>query len=278
MAELLTGFNGKRIFAERASQDSAGDCIRTTYLKKADLVTTQSDWEEEDTTKLSFIKNKPDLSTYATKSYVSENYPTKSYVSETYPTKSYITETFPTKSYVSDTYATKSYVNETFPTKSYVTGELDKKADLVNGATAGNVASITATGNLADSGISANDLVVDSDLAPIAFTGSYNDLVDKPVTKALVAGENISLTPTETTITISASMPPAQVQADWDQTDITAADYIKHKPTLHDHANKATLDQIPAPSADNNMLFYDGNSSVMEWVTWSKESFATEVD
>lgn len=70
MAELLTGFNGKRIFAERASQDSAGDCIRTTYLKKAELVTTQSDWEEGDPSSIAYIKHKPDLSIYATVSDV----------------------------------------------------------------------------------------------------------------------------------------------------------------------------------------------------------------
>jgi hypothetical protein len=70
MAELLTGFNGKRIFAERASQDSAGDCIRTTYLKKSDLVSVQSDWEETDPASLQYILNKPDLSNYATVSYV----------------------------------------------------------------------------------------------------------------------------------------------------------------------------------------------------------------
>lgn len=72
MAELLTGFNGKRIFAERASQDSAGDCIRTTYLKKSDLVTVQSDWEETDPASLQYILNKPDLTVKADKQYVDE--------------------------------------------------------------------------------------------------------------------------------------------------------------------------------------------------------------
>ena len=72
MAELLTGFNGKRIFAERASQDSAGDCIRTTYLKKADLVTTQSDWEEENPSNIAYIKHKPNLALKADKQYVDD--------------------------------------------------------------------------------------------------------------------------------------------------------------------------------------------------------------
>jgi hypothetical protein len=72
MAELLTGFNGKRIFAERASQDSAGDCIRTTYLKKAELVTTQSDWEEENPSNIAYIKHKPNLALKADKQYVDE--------------------------------------------------------------------------------------------------------------------------------------------------------------------------------------------------------------
>lgn len=213
---------------------------------------------------------------YATKTYVDNTFPTKTYVNSTYATKTFVNDNFPTKTYVETTYASKEYANDTFPTKTYVTGELDKKADKVTGATAGNLASLTASGNLADSGIAASDLVVDSDLAAIAFSGSYNDLVDKPVTKSLVAGNNITITPGSTTITIASTIPADQLQSDWNQSDSTKSDYIKNKPTLHDHANKATLDQIPAPSADNNMLFYDGNPRAMEWVTWSSESFAVE--
>jgi len=45
-------------------------------------------------------------------------------------------------------------------------------------------------------------------LATVAFTGNYNDLENKP------------------------TIPAAQIQSDWAQTDNTAVDYIKNKPTL----------------------------------------------
>lgn len=45
------------------------------------------------------------------------------------------------------------------------------------------------------------------------FSGSYNDLTDKP------------------------TIPDAQIQSDWNQTDNTAKDYIKNKPTIPDISN-----------------------------------------
>lgn len=53
-----------------------------------------------------------------------------------------------------------------------------------------------------------NDILNRPDLKAVATTGSYNDLIDKP------------------------SIPPAQVQADYGQSDSGAVDYIKHKPDL----------------------------------------------
>ena len=47
-----------------------------------------------------------------------------------------------------------------------------------------------------------------SDLKTVAFTNDYNDLDNKP------------------------SIPSAQIQSDWTQTDDSEVDYIKHKPTL----------------------------------------------
>lgn len=47
-----------------------------------------------------------------------------------------------------------------------------------------------------------------SELATVATTGDYDDLVNKP------------------------TIPAAQVQSDWNQTDSTAKDFIKNKPTI----------------------------------------------
>ena len=53
--------------------------------------------------------------------------------------------------------------------------------------------------------ISSDDVTV---LAPVAISGSYNDLSNKP------------------------TIPAAQIQSDWNQTNTSAKDYIKNKPTI----------------------------------------------
>lgn len=52
------------------------------------------------------------------------------------------------------------------------------------------------------------DYVESEDLATVATTGDYNDLSNKP------------------------TIPAAQVQSDWNQSDSTAVDYIKNKPSI----------------------------------------------
>ena len=74
-------------------------------------------------------------------------------------------------------------------------------------------------------------------LATVAESGSYNDLTDKPsipvvpAMKSLIAGQNVSITEDANGVTISASGAPQQ-QADWDQNDPNAVDFIKHKPSI----------------------------------------------
>ncbi len=73
-----------------------------------------------------------------------------------------------------------------------------------------------------------------ADLKTVAFSGDYNDLTNKP------------------------TIPAAQVQADWNEADNTAADYIKNKPT------------IPAAQVNSD---WNANSGVAEIL--NKPSLAT---
>jgi hypothetical protein len=79
---------------------------------------------------------------------------------------------------------------------------------------------------------------------PTLFSGNYNDLTNKP---ALFDATWTSLTgkPTLATVATSGSyndltnkpsIPPAQVQSDWNQINNISLDYIKNKPTLFDGA------------------------------------------
>lgn len=58
--------------------------------------------------------------------------------------------------------------------------------------------------------------VTSSSLSTVATSGSYNDLTDKP------------------------TIPAEQIQADWNQADTTAVDYIKNKPTIPSLTGYAT--------------------------------------
>ncbi len=71
----------------------------------------------------------------------------------------------------------------------------------------GNVVTLKA-GVAQSGGKVANSSASDITLAAVASTGSYNDLSNKP------------------------TIPAAQIQSDWSQTDSTKLDYIKNKPTI----------------------------------------------
>lgn len=91
-----------------------------------------------------------------------------------------------------------------------------------------------------------------SSLSTVATSGSYNDLSNKPtiptstsdlnndsgfitlsdVPAQVQANWNESDTTSPAYIVGKPSIPAAQVQSDWNQSDNTAVDYIKNKPTI----------------------------------------------
>lgn len=65
------------------------------------------------------------------------------------------------------------------------------------------------------------------------------------LTNTLAAGTNITITPNTQTgkITI-AGEPVSQAQADWNQTDINAPDYIKNKPVIDDELSSTSTNAV----------------------------------
>ena len=118
-----------------------------------------------------------------------------------------------------------------------------------------------------------------SSLATVAFTGSYNNLVDTPnipdVSNYYTKSETYSQNEVNTLLAAKAdtsslaavatsgdyddllnkpSIPAAQVQSDWSQFDNTKVDYIKNKPTI---PTNAELLPIESGSATNTKDYID---------------------
>lgn len=100
-----------------------------------------------------------------------------------------------------------------------------------------------------------NDKADTDDLATVAFSGSYNDLADKP------------------------SIPSGQIQSDWAQTNTSEVDYIKNKPTLatvatsgsyNDLSNKPTI-----PTVNNATLTIQKNGTNVQTFTANSSSNKT---
>ena len=170
----------------------------------------QADWTESDSTKASYIKNKPSM-------------PSAQIQSDWNQTNSSEVDYIKNK--------------PTIPTKT---------SDLTNDS--GFIATETDpifTASPAH-GISAADITAWNGKSD--FSGSYNDLTDKP------------------------TIPAAQIQSDWNQGDNTSLDYIKNKPNLStvatsgdydDLTNKPTIPAAPVQSdwneSDNTSLAYIQN-------------------
>lgn len=98
-------------------------------------------------------------------------------------------------------------------------------------------------------GITSNDITNWNNKSD--FSGSYNDLTDKP------------------------SIPAAQIQSDWNQSDSTAKDYIKNKPTIptaqvqanwneSDTTSKAYIQNKPTIPAAQVNADWNANSGVAQ--------------
>lgn len=66
----------------------------------------------------------------------------------------------------------------------------------------------------------------DGPLAPVATTGSYNDLNNKPNLSTVATTGNYN------DLANKPAIPAAQIQANWKQVDSTSVDFIKYKPNL----------------------------------------------
>ena len=81
--------------------------------------------------------------------------------------------------------------------------------------------------------LTALDLKVNySELALVATTGEYDDLINKPTIPAAQVNSDWNATSGVEKILNKPSIPAAQIQSDWNQATTSALDYIKNKPSI----------------------------------------------
>lgn len=151
----------------------------------------------------------------------------------------------------------------TIPTVNNATLTIQKNGTNVQTFTANsstnktaNITVPTKTSDITNDGSDGTSTYAETDdLATVATTGSYNDLVDKP------------------------TIPSGQIQSDWTQTNTSEVDYIKNKPTLatvatsgsyNDLSNKPTI-----PTVNNATLTIQKNGANVQTFTANSSSNKT---
>lgn len=198
-------------------------------------VNVQSDWSENDSSEDSYIRNRPDLSVYATKTEVASDLADKQ---DKLTAGSNITIT---NNVISATAAPQQQADWAQNDSEAVDYIKNRPTNLVQDAdyvhTDNNFTNADKT-KLAgiEAGAEAN---VQSDWTENdSSKDSY--IRNRPSSKPLVAGANISITESASQVTIAASAAPQQ-QVDWDQNDSSAVDYIKNRPDLSVYATQTEL-------------------------------------
>ena len=94
---------------------------------------------------------------------------------------------------------------------------------------------ILNTNNTASQSVSSNEIIGGTiKLHKISKTGSYNDLRDKPTIPAAQIQSDWNQTNESSLdyIKNKPTIPAAQIQSDWNQTNTSSLDYIKNKPDI----------------------------------------------
>ncbi len=212
-----------------------GDKSKLGGIESGAEVNVQSDWSEADSTQDDYIKNKPDLSVYASKTEVAADLADKQ---DKLTAGSNISIVNNVISATAEPQVQADWAQTDSSAVDYIK---NKPANLVQDADyhhTDNNFTDSDKNKLSgiESGAEAN---VQADWAE-SDSSKDSFIKNKPSSKPLVAGTNISIVESASQVTISASAAP-QEQADWNESDSSAVDYIKNKPDLSVYATKTEL-------------------------------------
>ena len=226
----------------------------TTNTISADAAPqVQADWTEQDTSEPSYIQNKPDLATVATSGDY-DDLSNKPDLAAVATSGSY--DDLSDKPTIPAAPVQSNWNESDSSSLAYI----QNKPNLASVATSGSYDDLSDKPSIPDPQVQSDWSESDNtkadyiknkpNLATVATSGSYDDLSDKPtipVVKTLVAGQNVTLDETATTITINAEGgggPVIQEQANWTETNPQEASYIRNKPNLATVATSGDYDDL----------------------------------
>ena len=226
----------------------------TTNTISADAAPqVQADWTEQDTSEPSYIQNKPDLATVATSGDY-DDLSNKPNLATVATSGSY--DDLSDKPTIPSAPVQSNWNESDSSSLAYI----QNKPNLASVATSGSYDDLSDKPSIPDPQVQSDWSESDNtkadyiknkpNLATVATSGSYDDLSDKPtipVVKTLVAGQNVTLDETATTITINAEGgggPVIQEQANWTETNPQEASYIRNKPNLATVATSGSYDDL----------------------------------
>lgn len=216
----------KPSLATVATSGSYNDLTNKPTIPAAQV---QSNWAQTNTSSADYIKNKPSLATVATSGSYNDltNKPTipaaqiqSDWTQTNTVAKDYI-KNKPSLATVATSGAYSDLTGKpTIPTVNNATLTIQKNGSTVKTFTANASSNVTANITVPtkvselnnDSGfissVAWGDVTGKPSFATVATSGSYSDLTNKP------------------------TIPAAQIQSDWTQSDNTKKDFIKNKPTI----------------------------------------------
>ena len=167
----------------------------------------QSDWDQTTTSALDYIKNKPTIGS-GTVTSITAGTGLQSSTGGAITTTGSIT--------LNATLDSLNDVNLGTVSEGKILKYTSGSWSAADGASGGET-NVQADWNVTDS---SHDAYINN--KPTLFSGSYSDLTNKP---SLFSGSYSDLTNKPT-------IPAAQIQVDWDQSNSTSLDFIKNKPTI----------------------------------------------